>query len=50
MEHARAFYMTPGHVPETEAGSEIVQFSPKDKLAETVAAIQANSQKMMQST
>jgi hypothetical protein len=45
-----AFYMTPGHVPEADAGSEFVQFSPKDKLAETVAAIQANAQKMTHST
>src|SRR5947209_3951025 len=27
-----AFYMTPGHAPEAEAGSEFVQFSPADQL------------------
>ena len=42
-----AFYMTPGHVPAAEAGSEFIQFSPKDQLAETMAAIKANAQRMM---
>lgn len=36
-----AFYMTPGHVPTAEAGSEFVIFSPKDEMAATEAAIQA---------
>jgi mannose-6-phosphate isomerase-like protein (cupin superfamily) len=35
-----AFYMSPGHVPAAEAGSEFVIFSPKDELAATEAAIQ----------
>jgi hypothetical protein len=35
-----AFYMSPGHVPTAEAGSEFVIFSPKDELAATEAAIQ----------
>ena len=39
-----AFYMTPGHAPEAEAGSEFVQFSPADQLAATVAAIQKGMQ------
>ena len=34
-----AFYMTPGHTPAAEAGTEFVQFSPKDLLATTEAAI-----------
>src|SRR5580693_3830598 len=42
-----AFYMTPGHVPAAEAGSEFIQFSPKDQLAETMAAIKANTERMM---
>ncbi len=42
-----AFYMAPGHVPAAEAGSEFIQFSPKDQLAETMAAIQANAQRIM---
>jgi hypothetical protein len=42
-----AFYMTPGHVPEAETGSEFIQFSPRQQLAETVAVIKANAQRMM---
>ena len=34
-----AFYMSPGHAPEAEAGSEFVQFSPADQLAVIEAAI-----------
>jgi len=34
-----AFYMTPGHTPAAEAGTEFVMFSPSDLLAETEAAI-----------
>jgi hypothetical protein len=37
-----AFYMTPGHVPTAEAGSEFVQFSPKEQLETTMKAIQAH--------
>jgi hypothetical protein len=37
-----AYYMTPGHVPAAETGSEFIQFSPKEQLAETMAAIRAN--------
>jgi len=39
-----AFYMSPGHAPEAEAGSEFVQFSPADQLAATVAAIEKGMQ------
>jgi hypothetical protein len=35
-----AFYMSPGHIPAAEAGTEFVIFSPKDELAATEAAIQ----------
>jgi hypothetical protein len=41
------FYMTPGHVPAAEAGMEFVQFSPKEQLAETVAAMKANAQRAL---
>jgi hypothetical protein len=34
-----AFYMTPGHTPAAEEGTEFVMFSPTDLLAETEAAI-----------
>lgn len=36
-----AFYMTPGHAPEAEEGTELVQFSPADQLAEVEAALMA---------
>ena len=41
-----AFYMPPGHRPAAEADSELVQFSPKDALAETLAAMMANAERM----
>ena len=41
-----AFYMTPGHVPAAETGTEFIQFSPKDQVAETMAAMMANAQAM----
>jgi hypothetical protein len=42
-----AFYMPPGHVPAAETGSEFIQFSPRQQLADTVAVIKANAQRMM---
>ena len=42
-----AFYMPPGHVPAGETGSEFIQFSPRQQLADTVAVIKANAQRMM---
>lgn len=48
IEAGEAFYMSPGHVPAAEAGSEFVQFSPADKLAETLAAINANVRAMQE--
>ncbi|GAB3865201.1 hypothetical protein GCM10028801_35310 [Nocardioides maradonensis] len=36
-----AFYMAPGHAPEAEEGTELVEFSPTDQLAEVEAAIAA---------
>lgn len=41
LEAGDAFYMTPGHAPEAEEGTELVQFSPADQLAEVEAAIAA---------
>ena len=43
-----AFYMTPGHVPAAEAGTELIQFSPSEQLAVTMAAMMANAQRSMQ--
>ena len=39
-----AFYMAPGHAPEAEEGTELVQFSPTEQLAEVEAAIAAATQ------
>jgi mannose-6-phosphate isomerase-like protein (cupin superfamily) len=39
IEAGEAFYMPPGHAPAAEAGTELVQFSPADKLAATTDAI-----------
>ena len=41
VEAGDAFYMSPGHVPEVEAGTEFVIFSPAEQLAATDAAILA---------
>jgi ribosomal protein L16 Arg81 hydroxylase len=37
VEAGDAFYFPPGHAPEAEAGTELVQFSPSDQLAAVVA-------------
>lgn len=39
LEAGDAYYITPGHTPAAEAGTEFIQFSPKDLLAKTEAAI-----------
>jgi hypothetical protein len=44
LEAGDAFYMAPGHAPEAEAGTELVQFSPAEQLAEVEAAIVASMQ------
>jgi hypothetical protein len=36
----QAFYMPPGHVPEADAGTEFVMFSPADELRATEEAVQ----------
>ena len=41
-----AFYVPAGHVPEAEAGSEFVQFSPKEELQATETAMMENMKKM----
>ena len=38
--------MTPGHVPAAKAGTEFLQFSPRQQLAETLAAMRANAQRV----
>ena len=42
IEAGDAFYMPPGHAPEAEEGTEIVQFSPAEKLADVVEAMKAS--------
>ena len=42
VEAGDAFFAPPGHVPEAEAGSEFVQFSPVEELRATEAAMMAN--------
>ena len=44
IEAGDAFYMPPGHVPEADAGTEFIQFSPTTELAATEAAIAAAMQ------
>jgi hypothetical protein len=39
IEAGDAFYIPPGHAPEAEAGTELVQISPADQLAAVEAAI-----------
>ena len=39
-----AFFMPPGHVPEADAGTEFVMFSPTDLLAATDEAIKQGMQ------
>lgn len=43
VEAGEAFYLPPGHIPvQNEPGSEIVQFSPSETLAEVSNAIEKN--------
>ena len=41
-----AYYAPPGHTPHLYAGSEVVEFSPSDQLAKTVAVIEKNLEAM----
>src|SRR6201984_966398 len=44
IEAGDAFYMPPGHAPEAEEGTRIVQFSPAAQLAAVVDALKAGLQ------
>lgn len=46
IEPGDAFYMSPGHVPAAEAGSEFVQFSPTEQLRVTEEAMAKTMAKM----
>lgn len=37
-----AYYVGPGHTPVLYAGTEVVEFSPTDKLAETMEVVERN--------
>jgi hypothetical protein len=37
-----AYYMAPGHAPIMEAGTEIVEFSPKDEFRKTMEVAERN--------
>jgi hypothetical protein len=41
-----AYYARPGHLPLPTAGTETIEFSPTDGLAETVAVIGKNLEAM----
>jgi hypothetical protein len=42
VEAGDAYYMEPGHSPVMEAGTEIVEFSPKDEYRKTMEAAERN--------
>ena len=44
IEGGDAYYLAPGHVPEIDAGTEFVMFSPAEELKATDAAIMAAMQ------
>lgn len=44
VEGGDAFYFPPGHTPEAEAGTELIQFSPTEELAAVVAEMKRNMQ------
>ena len=41
-----AYYMSPGHVPAAVTGSEFVQFSPREALAEVREVMERNAREM----
>ena len=36
------YYMAPGHLPLVTAGTEVIEFSPTEKLQQTMAVVGAN--------
>jgi hypothetical protein len=44
LEAGDAYYMPPGHAPEAEAGTELLQISPAKQLAEVEAALMKSMQ------
>ena len=43
-----AYYLPPGHVPTIEAGTEIVEFSPKEPYRQTMEVAASNFEAMQQ--
>ena len=41
-----AYYVGPGHIPVIYAGTEVVEFSPTEKLGETIAVVTKNMEEM----
>lgn len=37
-----AYYMSPGHIPTLEPGTELVEFSPKEEYQKTMEAVERN--------
>ncbi|HEY3724454.1 MAG TPA: cupin domain-containing protein [Acidimicrobiia bacterium] len=44
VEAGDAFYFPPGHAPEAQAGTELVQFSPSEELAAVMTELKQNMQ------
>jgi len=49
VEAGDAYYMEPGHSPVMEAGTEIVEFSPKDEYRKTMEVAERNFAAMQES-
>ncbi len=47
VEAGEAYYLPPGHAPIMEAGTEIVEFSPKDEYKKTMEVAERNFAAMM---
>jgi hypothetical protein len=47
IEAGEAYYLPPGHAPIMEAGTEIVEFSPKDEYQKTMEVVERNFAAMM---
>ena len=41
-EAGHAYYVPPGHTPTIYAGTEVVEFSPSEELAQTMKVVQKN--------
>jgi hypothetical protein len=46
IEAGEAYYVPPGHLPQYKAGTRLIQFSPTDDFAKTMAVVSANVEAM----